>query len=60
MTPMPYQVKAGSFLVIAPTWDEALHLFDSLGERGEVVIRDMDGRVIDVEQRRNKAEPPQA
>lgn len=47
---MPYQVKAGSFLVVAPTLAEAVRLFDSLkGAPDGVTVRDMEGREIEVE-----------
>jgi hypothetical protein len=44
---MPYQVKSGSFLVIAATLAEAIRLFDSLSDKDGVILRDMDGIVLD-------------
>lgn len=46
---MPDQVRAGSFLVVAPTLSEAIKLFDSLDDTEGVTIRDMEGREINVD-----------
>jgi hypothetical protein len=47
---MPYQVRSGSFTIIAPTSVSALKLFDQLlltSVDDRVFINDMDGRTID-------------
>lgn len=41
---MPYQVKAGTFLVVEASLAAALKRYDSLKDQSdEVVIRDMEG-----------------
>lgn len=58
---MPYQVKAGSFLIVAPSLPAALKLYDDMRAGPEdVSIRDMEGREIDVDELRpilNDGEP---
>ena len=58
---MPYQVKAGTFLVVEPTLAAAIQRYDSLKDQSdEVVIRDMEGRNLDIEELRpilNRGEP---
>ncbi|MBW7973055.1 hypothetical protein [Bradyrhizobium sp. BR 10289] len=58
---MPYQIQAGSFLVVVPTLTEAIRLYDSLRDAPDgAKIRDMDGREIGVERVRtilNDGEP---
>lgn len=58
--PMPYQVKAGTFLVVEASLAAALKRYDSLKDQSdEVVIRDMEGRNLDIEELRpilNKGE----
>ncbi|MCS3730020.1 hypothetical protein [Bradyrhizobium betae] len=58
---MPYQVKSGSFLIVASTLPAALQLYDDMKSGPEdVSIRDMDGRQIDIDELRpilNDGEP---
>ncbi|MFT4119994.1 hypothetical protein [Bradyrhizobium sp.] len=58
---MPYQVKAGSFLVVAPTLAAAIRLHDDMKNNPDgVSVRDMEGAEIDVERIRpilNDGEP---
>jgi hypothetical protein len=46
---MPFQVKAGSLIIVATNSAEALKLFDSLNSQADerVFIRDMNGVDID-------------
>jgi hypothetical protein len=58
---MPYHVRSGSFLIVAPTLPVALKLYDDM-KRGpeEVSIRDMEGREININELRpilNDGEP---
>lgn len=47
---MPYQVKSGSFLIVAPSLPAALKLYDDMAAGPEPVsIRDMDGREIAID-----------
>lgn len=51
---MPYHVKSGSFLVVAPSLAEATKMYDTLKDHPEgVTVRDMEGRDIDVDRLRN-------
>jgi hypothetical protein len=52
---MPYQVKAGSLIIVATNSAEALKIFDSLQACSDepVVVRDMDGIDIDPERFRS-------
>ncbi|WP_375313767.1 hypothetical protein WHZ77_11470 [Bradyrhizobium sp. A5] len=58
---MPYQVKSGSFLIVAPSLPAALKLYDEMRTGSEEVsIRDMEGREIDIDEIRpvlNDGEP---
>jgi len=57
---MPFQIKAGSFLVVAATLSEAIRLFDTLEDPEGVTVRDMDGRELNVDNARrilNEGEP---
>ena len=51
---MPFQVKAGSLILVAMNSVEALRVFDSLSKDSEepVYIRDMEGVEIDPERLR--------
>jgi hypothetical protein len=48
---MPYQVKQGSLVIVVTTSAEALRLFDRMSAYSDeaVLIRDMDGRKIDLD-----------
>jgi hypothetical protein len=48
---MPYQVKQGSLVIVVTNSAEALRLFDSMTTHSDeaVLIRDMDGREIDLD-----------
>lgn len=58
---MPYQVRSGSFLIVAPTLPAALKLYDDMKSGSEEAsIRDMEGGEIDVHELRtilNDSEP---
>ena len=47
---MPYQVEAGSLLVVVATDREAIEMFDRLVEDGgpQAIVRDMRGVELDV------------
>jgi hypothetical protein len=47
---MPYQVEAGSLLVVVATDREAIEMFDRLVEDGgqKAIVRDMRGVELDV------------
>lgn len=61
MLAMPYQVKSGSFLVVAPTLAEAIKRYDDLKRLPDgVAVWDMEGREIEVDRLRhilNEGEP---
>jgi hypothetical protein len=48
---MPYQVKQGSLVIVVTTSAEALRLVDRMSAYSDeaVLIRDMDGRKIDLD-----------
>jgi hypothetical protein len=46
---MPYQVRKGSLIVVAATAEDALMIFDSMGNSEQVTIQDMDGHKFDPE-----------
>jgi hypothetical protein len=48
-TEMPYQVRKGSLIVVAATAEDALVIFDSMGNSEQVTIRDIDGHKVDPE-----------
>jgi hypothetical protein len=58
---MPYQVRSGSLLIVVSTLPAAIRLYDDMRESPEdVLVRDMEGREINVEELRpilNEGEP---
>jgi hypothetical protein len=58
---MPYQVRSGSLLIAVSTLPAAIRLYDDMRESPEdVLVRDMEGREIKVEELRpilNEGEP---
>jgi hypothetical protein len=58
---MPYQVRSGSLLIVVSTLPAAIRLYDDMRESPEdVLVRDMEGREIKVEELRpilNEGEP---
>jgi len=60
---MPYQVRSGSLLMVAPTLRAAIRLYDDVRDSpDQVSVRDMEGREINVEELRpilNEGEPSQ-
>lgn len=50
---MPYQVRSGSLLIVAPTLPAAIRLYDDMRDSAEELsVRDMEGREINVEELR--------